>query len=118
MIPTETALLQSELARVLGVRRTATLLKVMRRTRLAPEALLDIALELLDVSSERFAVSGIHRMAVGLGAARWRNVPREERSEILRRAAEARWAKERGEPWPPEAATPADRKSERGTTVG
>jgi acyl-CoA reductase-like NAD-dependent aldehyde dehydrogenase len=32
---------------------------------------------------------------VGLGAARWRNVSPEERSELLRRAAQARWAKER-----------------------
>lgn len=93
----ERSLLTSELARVLGVRRTAVLLRVVRRTHLAPEALLDIALGLLDTSSEGFAASPIRRTAVGLGAARWRNVGPKERSETLRRAAEARWAKHRGE---------------------
>ncbi len=83
------------LADCLGVRRTATLRRIMKRTSLPPEVLLDLALELLDVASVQLAPSPIKRQAVGLGAARWRNVSPEERSEALRKAAEARWSKRR-----------------------
>ena len=89
--------LSSELASCLGVRRTMTLRRIMKQTGLPPEALLDLALELLDIASLKLAPPPIKRQAVGLGAARWRNVSPEERSEALRRAAEARWSKHRRE---------------------
>jgi hypothetical protein len=68
---------------------------VMRQTGLPPEALLDLALEILDLASRKLSPPPIQRTAVGLGAARWRNVSAKERSEVLRRAAQARWAKHR-----------------------
>ena len=83
----------SELADGLGVRRTMTLKRIMKQTGLPPEVLLDLALEMLDIASRKLSPSPIRRQAVGLGAARWRNVSPEERSEALRRAAQARWAK-------------------------
>ncbi|MBI1874660.1 MAG: hypothetical protein HYZ58_12890 [Acidobacteria bacterium] len=82
---------------LLGVRRTARLRRVMRQTGLPPGAILDLALELLDIASQRIAPSPIHRTAVGLGTARWRNVSAEERSRVLRAVAQARWAKHRGQ---------------------
>ena len=85
--------LTTELARLLGSRRTARLRRVMRQTGLPPEVLLDLALELIDIASRKIAPSPVQRTAVGLGAARWRNVSPEERSKALRRAAQARWAK-------------------------
>ena len=85
------------MARLLGARRTARLRRVMRQTGLPPEALLDLAIEMLDLASKKLSPPPIQRTAVGLGAARWRNVSPEERSETLRRAAQARWAKERAE---------------------
>ena len=85
----------SDLSRALGVRRSTRLRAVMRHTGLPAEVLLDLALELLDVASKKLAPEPIKRTAVGLGAARWRNVSAEERSEILRRAVQARWAKQR-----------------------
>jgi hypothetical protein len=85
-----------DLARYLGVRRTMTLKRIMRQTGLPPEVLLDLALEILDTASRKLSPSPIKRQAVGLGAARWRNVSAEDRSGALRRAAQARWAKQRG----------------------
>jgi hypothetical protein len=90
----ETAL-TAELAHLLGARRTARLRRVMRQTGLPPEALLDLAIEMLDLASRKLSASPIERTAVGLGAARWRNVSSEERSEALRRVAQARWTNER-----------------------
>jgi hypothetical protein len=84
-----------DLAATLGVRRTMTLRRIMRQSGLPPEILIDLALEMLDVASRKLSPSPIKRQAVGLGAARWRNVSPEERSETLRRAAQARWAKHR-----------------------
>ena len=83
----------AELANVLGVRRTMTLRRIMKQSGLPPEVLLDLALEILDIASRKLSPSPIKRQAVGLGAARWRNVSPEDRSEVLRRAAQARWAK-------------------------
>src|SRR6185503_10551594 len=85
--------LTAELARLLGTRRTAGLRRVMRHTGLPPEVLMDLAIELLDIASRKLSPSPIKRTALGLGAARWRNVGANERSEILRRVARARWAK-------------------------
>jgi hypothetical protein len=87
--------LTAELARMLGARRTARLRRLMRHTGLPPEVLLDLAIELLDLASRKLSPEPIHRTAVGLGAARWRNVSAEERSRLLRKAAQARWAKHR-----------------------
>src|SRR3954469_10359481 len=84
-----------ELKIFLGVRRTTTLRRIMRRSGLPVEVLLDLALEILDLASRKLAPSAVARQAVGLGTARWRNVAPEERSRVLRRAAEARWAKHR-----------------------
>src|SRR5262245_14574924 len=90
--PTEIA---ADLAQCLGARRTITLRRIMRQSGLPPEVLLGLALEILDVASRKLAPSPIKRQAIGLGAARWRNVTPAERSEALRRAAQARWDKHR-----------------------
>ena len=84
-----------DLATCLGVRRSMTLKRIMRQSGLPPEVLIDLALEMLDIASRKLSPSPIKRQAVGLGAARWRNVSPEERSEALRKAAQARWAKPR-----------------------
>jgi hypothetical protein len=89
-------LIPSDLSNALGVRRTIMLRRIMRQSGLPVEVVVDLALELLDIASRKLAPSPISRQAVGLGAARWRNVSPEERSEALRRAAQARWAKHRG----------------------
>ena len=67
----------------------------MRQTGLPAEMLLDLALELIDIASRRLSPSPIKRTALGLGAARWRNVSAEERSRLLTLAVQARWAKHR-----------------------
>ena len=85
--------LTAELSRLLGIRRTARLKRVMRQTGLPPETLLDLAIEMLDLASRKLSPTPIQRTAVGLGTARWRNVSPEDRSEALRRTAQARWAK-------------------------
>lgn len=72
-----------------------TLRRIMRQTGLPPEVLLDLALEMLDIASRKLSPPPIKRQAVGLGAARWRDVSPQERSEALRKAAQARWAKSR-----------------------
>ena len=86
----------ADLTEILGTRRAARLRRVMRQTGLPPEVLLDLAIEMLDLASRKLAPPPIKRTAVGLGAARWRNVTAEERSQVLRKAAQARWAKHRG----------------------
>ena len=93
--PTTDTLFPKELARILGYRRAGRLRRLVRHTGLPPEVLLDLALELLDVASRKLSPSPLHRTALGLGTARWRDVTPEERSEVLRRAAKARWAKYR-----------------------
>jgi hypothetical protein len=87
--------LATELARALGTRRSQRLQALMRDTRLPPEVILDLALEIVDIAAKKLAPPPIKRFALGLGAARWRNVSPKERSEVLRRAAHARWAKYR-----------------------
>jgi len=85
-----------ELARALGARRNARLRAIMRHSGLPPEPLLDLAIELLDLASRKLSPPPIRRTAVGLGAARWRNISPEARSELLRRVVQARWAKYKG----------------------
>jgi len=81
------------LAAALGVRRSKVLKRIMRQSGLPAEVLIELAIEMLDLASRRLAPSPIRRQAVGLGAARWRNVSPEVRSETLRKAAQARWSK-------------------------
>src|SRR5437763_13470765 len=87
--------LSTDLARALGVRRSTRLRSVIRQTSLPAEVLLDLAIELVDIARRKLSPPPITRTAVGLGTARWRNVSPEERSELLRRAVQARWAKHR-----------------------
>ena len=87
--------LSSGWIKILGARRAALLRRLVRKSGLPPEVLVDLALEILDLASRKLAPSAVSRQAVGLGAARWRNVDAEERSRIMRRAVEARWAKQR-----------------------
>jgi hypothetical protein len=82
-----------ELTAALCVRRSNTLRRIMRQSGMPAEVLIDLALEMLDIASRKLSPSPIQRQAVGLGAARWRNVSPEVRSETLRKAAQARWAK-------------------------
>jgi hypothetical protein len=96
----ERGLLVPAFARLLGARRAARLRSLVRETGLPPEALLDLALELLDIASRKLSPPPLRRTAVELGAARWRNVSPEARSEVMRRAAQARWKKQRSEPTP------------------
>ena len=83
------------LTRALGVRRANRLKAIVKYTGLPAEILIDLAIELLDIASRRLAPPPIKRTAIGLGAARWRNVSAEERSDLLRKAVQARWAKHR-----------------------
>src|SRR2546426_2288580 len=87
--------LTPDLARALGVRRASRLRAIVKSTGLPPEVLLDLAIELLDIASRKLSPSPIRRTALGLGAARWRNVSTEERSRLLRQVVQARWAKSR-----------------------
>lgn len=89
------AQIPADLASSLGVRRTITLRRIMRQSGLPAEVVLDLALEMLDLASRKLSPSPLKRQAVGLGTARWRNVGAAERSEALRRAAQARWDKRR-----------------------
>ena len=84
-----------DLAKALGVRRANRLKSIVKYTGLPAEVLMDLAIELLDIASRKLSPAPITRAAVGLGAARWRNVSPEERSELLRRVVQARWAKQR-----------------------
>ena len=95
----------AELSRYLGVRRTTVLRRIVRQTSLPPELLLDLALEILDLASRKLSPPPVQRQAIGLGAARWRNVGPEQRSEMLRRAAQARWAKHRAQGDDPKGGT-------------
>ena len=84
-----------DLAKALGVRRANRLKSIVKHTGLPAEVLVDLAIELLDIASRKLSPAPATRAAVGLGAARWRNVSPEERSELLRRVVQARWAKHR-----------------------
>jgi hypothetical protein len=94
-LPDSPAVLTDDFMRLLGARRSARLRRIMRQTNLPPEVLIDLALEILDIASRKLSPSPIERTAVGLASARWRNVSPEERSAVLRRAAQARWAKQK-----------------------
>ena|SRR5437870_2869316 len=87
--------LTPDLARAVGVRRASRLRAIVKHTGLPPEVLLDLAIELLDIASRKLSPSPIRRTALGLGAARWRNVSTEVRSRLMRQVVQARWAKSR-----------------------
>src|SRR4029078_3364342 len=87
--------LPPDLAKAIGVRRANRLKSIVKYTGLPAEVLIDLALELSDTGSRKLSPPPITRTAVSLGAARWRNVSAEERSELLRKAVQARWAKQR-----------------------
>jgi hypothetical protein len=82
-----------ELARALGVTRSARLQRLVRATGLAPEALLNLALDMLELASSGLAIEPEKRTAVALATARWRHIGPEARSAAGRRAVEARWRK-------------------------
>ena len=67
--------------------------RVMRLTGLPPEIVLDLALEIVEIAARKLAPPPVQRTAVALGAARWRNVSPEQRSEQLRKVVQARWAR-------------------------
>lgn len=85
--------LTPELAAALGARRATVLRRIVRQCNLPPETILDVALGMLDTASKQLLLSPVSRQAVGLGAARWRNVAPEARSILMRRAVNVRWAK-------------------------
>lgn len=99
--------LTDELARVLGARRAKRLQRVVKLTGLPAEVVLDLAIDLVDLASRKIATTAVARSAVGLGAARWRNVSPKQRSEAMRQAVQARWAKKR-------ALEQATKRSEKG----
>ena len=68
---------------------------IRHRHGLPAEVVLDLAIDLVDVASRKIASSSVERTAIGLGAARWRNVSAKDRSEAMRKAVQARWAKAR-----------------------
>lgn len=89
----------SNLSRGLGVRRWNRLSRIAKQTVLPPEALLDLAIELL----ERLAVHMPRRSSrltipAGLATARWSTMTPEARSEALRKVALARWRRESNGP--------------------
>ena len=87
--------LSEDLVRGLGPKRSARLRAIVRQSGLPPGPLLDLALDILDLSSRKLSPPPIRRTAIGLGAARWKNVSAEKRSELLRKVVQARWAKHR-----------------------
>lgn len=85
----------AELARVIGARRAKQLRRVVKQTGLPAEVVIDLAIDLVDIASRKIASSPVERTAIGLGTARWRNVSAKDRSEAMRKAVQARWAKAR-----------------------
>ena len=94
------AKLPAALSRGLGVRRSRRLFRIAKKTSMPPEALLDVAIELLECVVGRLSPYPTDSKPLpGLASGRWRTTPPEERSKILRRVAQARWAhKDRQEP--------------------
>jgi hypothetical protein len=71
------------------VRRANRLSKIAAHTELPPEALLDLALELLETLERRLPPET--QVPVGLATERWRRSSAQDRSAALRRVARARW---------------------------
>ena len=81
--------MSDDLRRGLGVRRATRLSRAARQSQLPPEALLDLALDLLEALNRHLAPAG--QPMVGLATERWRRSSPRERSEALRKVAQARW---------------------------
>jgi hypothetical protein len=81
--------LSDDLRRGLGVRRASRLARAARDAQLPPEALLDLALDLLEVLNRRLTLTS--QPAVGLATERWKRLSAQARSDALRRVAQARW---------------------------
>ena len=86
-----------ELASALGPRRAAFLRRLVRETGLPPEVLIELGLEHVDISARKLAPPPLTRTSWALNSARWRAISPEARSEMLRKAAQARWDKHRRE---------------------
>jgi hypothetical protein len=82
--------LSDDLRRGLGMRRASRLARAARHAQLPPEALLDLALDLLEVLNRRLTLTS--QPAVGLATDRWKRLSAQARSAALRRVAQARWA--------------------------
>ncbi len=95
--PTRPSRVPTDLARALGPRRASFLRRLVRDTGLPAEVLIDLGLEHVDISARKLAPPPITRTALALNAARWRKISPEQRSVMLRKAAQARWEKHRRE---------------------
>lgn len=71
------------------MRRTMRLSRLVRQAQLPPEALLDLALDLLEVLNRHLAPES--QTTTGLASRRWQRLSADERSEVLRKVAQARW---------------------------
>jgi hypothetical protein len=91
--PSSPLAIPASLAKGLGPGRTQKLQRLIARTSLPAEAILDLGLDLVDISSRKLGVE--HRDAVTFAAARWRSVSKADRSAAARHAIQARWAKHR-----------------------
>ena len=90
----DTSRLPTALSRGLGVRRSVRLSRVVKHTGLPPEALLDLAIELVERLADRLPRHASDNAArVGLASGRWNRTPAEKRSAILRAVARARWTR-------------------------
>lgn len=85
--------LSPALANALGEERSARLRAIAERTGKPPEILIDIGLEFIELGVRAFFAPPLRRRAQQLASMRWENVTPEQRSEQLRRGAQARWAK-------------------------
>lgn len=95
--PTRPSRVPTDLARALGPRRASFLRRLVRDTGLPAEVLIDLGLEHVDISARKLAPPPLTRTSWALNSARWRAISPEARSEMLRKAAQARWDKHRRE---------------------
>ncbi len=101
--------ISGDLRRGLGVRRATRLSRLVRQAQLPPETLLDLALDLLEALNRHLSPGA--KPIIGLASERWRRASPRERSEALRKVAQARWgnrATKEGQPQPVNADGPAE----------
>ena len=65
--------------------------RMARHAQLPPEALLDLGLDLLEVLNRHLTPTSVP--SVGLATGRWNRLSPQERSDALRKVAQARWAR-------------------------
>lgn len=87
-----------ELASALGEELTVRLRGLAERTGKTPETIIDIGLEFVALGVRGLLSSPLRRTAQQMASKRWEGVTHEQRSEQLRRAARARWAKRNSGP--------------------